>query len=274
MSKKILLAAGCSYTEESFFSMDNTIPDEQRGGWPMWPEILGDTLGLDVINVGLSNAGTDYMFDSIIKQISIYGDRIDAVAVLWSGCERFQLFNWRINPPMELRLAYEPGKIARNSKPFVFMDDIWGKKLSVAYWASKRFSKNTYKTMIENHLSKILAIMKICKGCGIKVIMYQGVMPFDNSAYNFKEIPGASRSNAQEIYKWWISSPMFSEIQINHKNFIGWPIFPSLGGHYYDNISSTDRTNQSISPRDGHPNALGQEALAETFIDGYRKSYE
>ena len=274
MAKKILLASGCSYTEESFFSLDNTIPDEQRGGWPMWPTILGDELGLETINVGLSGAGSDHMFNSIVKQISVYGNRVDTVAIMWSACERFELFNWRVNPPVELRLNYEPHANADNADPFGFMDNIWGKKLSVAYWESNCFSRKVYKNMLENHLSKILAIMKICKAQGIKVIMYQGVMPFDNNAYNYKGTsPKSHIKNYQEVVKWWFSSPMFAEIDRDHNNFIGWPIFTELGGHYYDSSPVASRENKKVSLWDGHPNALGQETIAETFISEYRAIY-
>ena len=38
--KKIILATGCSFTDPNFKSMFKHLPDEQRSGWPLWPELL------------------------------------------------------------------------------------------------------------------------------------------------------------------------------------------------------------------------------------------
>ena len=53
--KKILLAGGCSYTDPNFKSTATQLPDEQRSGWPMWPELMGKSLDLKVIKMHRPN---------------------------------------------------------------------------------------------------------------------------------------------------------------------------------------------------------------------------
>ena len=48
MPQKILLTSGDSFTDPKFFSMDKSIDSKLRGGWPMWPELLGKELNLKV----------------------------------------------------------------------------------------------------------------------------------------------------------------------------------------------------------------------------------
>ena len=77
MSQKILLASGDSFTDPKFFSSDKSIDSKLRGGWPMWPELLGKELNLKVINTGDSGRGNDYIAKQILDKIYEYGDQID-----------------------------------------------------------------------------------------------------------------------------------------------------------------------------------------------------
>ena len=71
--KNVLLASGCSYTDPTFMSNDKNIPEDERGPWPMWPEILGKRHNMSVINKGLDGADNKYIFDSIFYRIITSG---------------------------------------------------------------------------------------------------------------------------------------------------------------------------------------------------------
>ena len=71
MPQKILLTSGDSFTDPKFFSMDKSIDSKLRGGWPMWPELLGKELNLKVINTADSGRGNDYIAKA--KQL-VFGD--------------------------------------------------------------------------------------------------------------------------------------------------------------------------------------------------------
>ena len=92
MAKKILLASGCSYTDANYRSSDPDIDPN----WPMWPELMANELDLRCVNVGRSGQGADYILNSIIDQIAIYGNRIDTVAILWTTGDRLPFFNFTL----------------------------------------------------------------------------------------------------------------------------------------------------------------------------------
>jgi len=64
---------------------------------------------------------------------------------------------------------------------------------------------------------------------------------------------------------------------IDTKKFIGWPIFPQLGGMSIDSYldsKDADRKKYRIHHiTDTHPNTAGHEVISELIYDNYRKIY-
>jgi len=89
---KKLLASGCSWTDVNYNSPLEFLLDNERGGWPMWPELLGKELGLEAINTGLSGKGNVYIAQSIIDNIIKYGNEVEVVAVLWTEVSRYDVY--------------------------------------------------------------------------------------------------------------------------------------------------------------------------------------
>ena len=54
--KKYLLVSGCSWGDPNFISTEH--PDMDTS-WPKWPEILGEKLNLNVINMCRSGQGQE-----------------------------------------------------------------------------------------------------------------------------------------------------------------------------------------------------------------------
>ena len=88
----MILAAGCSWTDSNFVSLDQTLKDQDRGGWPMWPEVMGTKLGLETKNLGLAGCDNRYIFNSVIDEIWKH-TKIDLCVVMWTGWDRFQYLN-------------------------------------------------------------------------------------------------------------------------------------------------------------------------------------
>lgn len=272
MAQKILLATGCSFTDKDFKSLDGSLPPEQSGGWPMWPELMGDELGLKVINRGLSGRGADHMLDSIVDEIAIYGDRIDTVAVLWSSCDRWPFFDATWNPFTDLTegLFFHGDNIKD-------WQDGWNVKGTMKrVWESKGFNSHVYTRMIENQLRKMCAVVDICKANNIKLIMNQGVAYFSHWCLDLLLHKGIISKN-QHITKEhaayiFMSSPMFAKLD-ELDNIIGWPLFNELNGTCFD-VRRIDIEKTFISKKDRHPNAYGQTLLAKEFLDKYYELYE
>jgi hypothetical protein len=272
MAKKILLVSGCSYTDKNYKSFD---PDV-KVDWPMWPDLLANYLDLKCVNYGKSGVGCDTICDSIIEGIETYKDRVDTVAILWSGSDRIPIFSHTLNPLVEIRYRDELGP-----DPFAWLTDIgWG-RLSKIYFNSPHFLRDrVYKDMIHAQLRKMSTIIKLCKYHDIKLVMAQGLWFFDHHAVNQavkeKNIPESCAINFAEVFKCMTDNPYFEHLEKNKKNIIGWPFYPNLGGYSLDAIRFSDKVpvdHYTISEIDKHPNAIGQKMFAEEFINRYDLLY-
>ena len=63
--KKILLVAGCSYSNEKFSSVHH--PDLDVS-WPKWPQLLAEKLDMQLVNLSESGAGQEYIYSNIIDK--------------------------------------------------------------------------------------------------------------------------------------------------------------------------------------------------------------
>jgi len=155
MSKKILFAAGCSYTDKDYMSFDDSLPKEEMGGWKFWPEIMADELNLTCVNSGKSGRGSDFMFNETMKAIAMYGDRLDTIAILWSGSDRVPFYTYDFNPFVEILV--DPNHKTKDGEvwdPFIWMEQIGIGKVNRKFWASEHFNTSVYNHMIENQLIK------------------------------------------------------------------------------------------------------------------------
>lgn len=85
---KILLTAGCSWTDKDFISTDTSIPMEQRAGWNMWPEIIANKMNMKSVNMGKCGADNKHIFDSIVDSLYKHKE-IGMVIIMFSSWDRF-----------------------------------------------------------------------------------------------------------------------------------------------------------------------------------------
>ena len=85
--KKILIASGCSYTDNQFRSASHP---EMDTSWPKWPEIVAKELDMICINLGRSGSGNEYIYSSLHDIILRVKDKskIGLVIAGWSQCFR------------------------------------------------------------------------------------------------------------------------------------------------------------------------------------------
>ena len=269
-TKKVLLAAGCSYTDPNFESMDTSL--DVRGGWPMWPELMAKDLGLNCINYGDSGTSNTYILNQIIMGLAKHGDNVDTVAVLLTAADRYKFFGWNLNPSVELSLFLDSDYKA--PRAFEWLDDIGIGHVNVKYFTSDYFMPNTYRIIIDNYLCTILALIKICKSYNVKLIIMQGVYPLDTYVYNklFNEGKIRFGVDTYDVLKLAIENPVLSELKKEKRHIIGWPLFSGLNGFSFDDTRKNN-PEYRVSKNDFHPNALGQEKIKEYFMERYRAIY-
>ena len=276
--KKILLASGCSYTDKNFKSLDNTLSDNYRGGWPMWPELMANELNLDCVNVASSGKDNDYIFDSILDGIIKYGDKIDTIAILWTSADRVSFFNQVLIPFAEyhIKLMDKPSNSLLDwSKRYGISD------ISQRFMSGKYFNKSDMlKHWLQRPLSKIYAILHMCHVYGYKIIMAQGPSYFEPKPLNDMVDAGyfqeSHRISEKEIVNTFMRNDYFNFIE-NHKQYIiGWPFINTIGGYDLDIIRShhNKQNNLIVSENDFHPNAEGQNLIYKYFIKRYKKMQE
>lgn len=279
MDKKILLALGCSFTDEHFYSLDSNIPDDKKGPWAMWPELMGKELNLDVVNFGSGAASNDFIFNKAIQGIAIYGDKIDTLAVLFTSIDRCSYFNTNINvSPLHI-LAGANGLIEKQ-KDLLGYD--WEKEIgaydaTLKYFQSEYCKLRSFEQMISNFFGKVLALVDICNANNIKLVMNQGVEPW-RFWITDKLKEGETFKNkdniATELYlcKALLHNPIFTRLNAYSDKFVGWPIFTALNGSSYSSRYQ-DRKDLEVSDRDPHPNKNGQQILANEFLQKYYELY-
>ena len=85
--KPIMLVLGCSWTDTNFLSVLKHLPDDRRGGWPMWDSYVQnkleerDGIRYERINLASSGKSNQHIQRDFFRAVSMYGDRIKYVFV-------------------------------------------------------------------------------------------------------------------------------------------------------------------------------------------------
>lgn len=261
---KILLAAGCSYTDNNYLSLDSTAPE--RGGWKMWPEIVAKELNLVPVNIGVSGSNNDFIFNSIMDIIAIIGDQIDTVAVLWTTADRLPFFYHTLHPFAEM---YIQNMNSRSDDLQSWMDNRPGGSIVEEFFRGKNFNLD----LMMNHwmkgtLRKMFQLMQICDHMGYKLVMAQGPAYFSEKPFNDTNPP--KRITTEMKTSAFMNNSYFTYLEKHRNRIIGWPFLPELGGWDLDLFRSKYQ-NTTVSEKDFHPNRYGQEIFADLFLNKIKK---
>ena len=243
MTKKIIVS-GCSFA--THYARSKGLDQ-----FPIWPELLANHYGLQLVNTSQMGASNRQIFSKAIDA-AIECDDIEMVVVMWSEWDR-------------ISFPYEGG-----------------------YWRS--FSpETTYKTntnnfpgcqeickiMHDNSLSNLQGIVNstmrlvwsfqsIMETLGIKYVHIQGPCP------NIYEWHPAHKF-AQQMMK----SP-YCDL-INNK-FIGWPAVKYNAGWNVDDFfrfhSEGPLEKYTLASDDPHPNEHGNQLIFNILKDEYEKIYK
>lgn len=253
---KLLVAGGCSFTEEKFKSY---IHPEYDCNFPKWPELVANHLDLKSVNLARGGYGNDYAQIKLAEFILENHKEIDTVCVAWTEAHRFHLYyQWHFNP-----LVWLEGKEGDPySDAYNFLSGPWtvGQDL-----AAKIMQIETSLQLLDKFYDEVFVIQELCKTLGLKFIFSSALSPFD-----YPKIKSRVNWSFEELVKKTIQSEKFW--RIDAATYIGWPTFNPLGG---DALVDTIRHNQDlrISIDDIHPSKMGHEWIAKQYIERYHKLY-
>jgi hypothetical protein len=236
-NRKILIAAGDSWTDDNYYSIYHADMD---CSFPKWPELLAEKLDMDYMNLGKMGSGNEYIFANLLDKLQeINTDDIGLVLVGWTQAHRkdYKVGKvWQHNTRCRERLNNN-----------IYGDDLWRVKESIVIYYS---------------------LQEICKSNNIPFKQFQMIPMFEDLMFTnpahldnhvwLKYID----SLLHTIY----DSPFFDKL---NESFIGWPTEHAIGGYNFDKgvVDYINNPTLQISELDYHPNALGQKKIADHLYE-------
>ena len=291
--KNIILAVGCSFTDPNFKSMVKRLPDNKRGGWPMWPELMQREIeketgeSYELINLAQSGVSNDWIFNTFIDALAKYDTRIKIVLIGGTQWMRTHVvasdanFNPQVNFGIQdFEKTYEKA-----------MMQIW-------YSVSNDFG---FKNTIHHNLRIMWTMMNMCKDRKIKFIWNQLLSPLPSAHWWRKRLLKEGSVEGWEInvnvqawralkrtLRWTLSDQYFSETVLkspyakflvkHKKHFYG---FFWSNSSPWDEWDLDSHKEKVVWPKsyeimtngkeeiDVHPNKFGQEEIAEEMWKEY-----
>jgi hypothetical protein len=292
---KTLLALGCSFTDKDFHSR---IHPEMDCSWPKWPEIVGEKLGYNVVNLGESGGSNDLLAKRGIDYIA--HNKVDMICVLYTSIGRLNVHdslkcNWRHEIQFyhdnQDGLSVKEGGVWRDEKPYKKEHDRSQSKTLENFNMSNlvksiftgetkhRYDKESranYLNLPNEYLRNIYMLERIAQSYDIPIYHQQGtqllnIWDFRNfwskDYYKMKEkeVAVISYERFRLFLKAYIDCKYFSILD-RQSNIYGWPFYKELGGFTCKDTINTI-PNAKISDEDGHPNALGNTLIADNFVE-------
>ena len=286
---KKLLASGCSWTDANFFSHLEFLPDEKRGGWPMWPELIGKELGLEVINSAKQGRGNQYIGQSIIDNIIEYGDQVELVTIMWTQVDRVDIYNSTQIPILQMMAKNDPTQkvlaemLACNIDHLTTIPFEWGMR----EWRRH----DIYNTWNTTSLRMMYIIAEMCAHRNIKCVFDQGlIFWWHKEAASIKKHIDQEMYITEEDYLVLLETNVlyqrlmkdYSHLFIKPKALLNPKDTVAYGFHERDDLKvympGYLQTGNLVSDYnstdcDAHPNVEGQELISKRFMECLKKYY-
>tara|TARA_Y100000022_G_scaffold10258_1_gene8166 strand:+ start:632 stop:1612 length:981 start_codon:yes stop_codon:yes gene_type:complete len=232
--KNIILAAGCSFTDPNFKSLVKHLPDNERGGWPMWPELLQREIeketgeSYELINLAISGTSNDYIFNTCIDALSKYDDRIKILLIGGTQWMRTYVaasnthFNPQVNGVNTMWHIKDGIKVPDREPPWYnFCKNYEKAMIQMWYLCSNEYG---FRNIIHHNLRIMWTLMNMCKSKKIKFIWYQLLQPLPSAHLWRKRLLQEGSEEGWEInvslhaweelksqLRWTLSDRYFSE---------------------------------------------------------------
>ena len=233
--KKYLLVSGCSWGDPNFISTEH--PDMDTS-WPKWPEILGEKLNLNVINMCRSGQGQEYIYSSLIDKIqTIPTDQIELIIPAWSTAPRrdYQMSGFQANKQ-------------------IWTADRFDVRGCIEYWIDKsiRYYYSFQSIMeLQQIPYKQIQMVNLYTGYIWEIIRQKT----GNMNHNEDKLEGDSYQLKQKYKK-------ICREQILHS-----PYYNKINEHYINFNHNKIPDVKTVSERDLHPSEDGQKTIAEYIYD-------
>lgn len=262
MARKILIAAGDSWTDKNFTSDYHPKLDTS---WPKWPELVGSKLGMEVVNIGKCGQGNHMIYHSLLDTILTYDPKdIGYVMIGWSQAQRY-----------DFEMIFKYHNRYTNKSDYKFQ------------WSNERVKPQGHILgWIRESLRYFYSIQTICASQRIPLKQFQMIQLY---SHYYKQQYGAADGLPTEKERWgasrWWNQHKFKD----RRDFDEATLNTVLDSHFYKRLSPVDfigidhKTKEQpfyvlshlvddykkyrISEEDAHPNAEGQKILADYIYE-------
>ena len=244
MSKKIIVG-GCSFSDKNYPKSAKPKPLDFK----MWPTLIGEMHGLEVINTAKCGFGNQAIFHETLKAVWENIDNIEHVYVMWSEWARQDF----------LRNADDEKRWYETYVPRYEGD--WATKTEAWYRRAFNHSYPNMEQLVKTNFNYIHTLQQTLKQLEIPYTACQGLPPMPW----FKEGVNPDKEMAFEIIK----HPLSETIE----NFIGWPILSNIGGYSMKELCELSLGQKyRVSIEDAHPNEIGHKFMASKIYEYSQKS--
>ena len=227
MSK--ILVSGCSYTDDYW---------TRSHGFPVWPDLFD----ADVTNLGKRGLGNDYILHSIVDRLAV--EEFDYVIAMWTEFFRIDF-------------EFDDDEYNYEQLPWVAVNGRGDSPPSPQSWLPPNDFSGTliyrkpfnYELFVKRALRTFYIFQQVMENIGIPYLQVVGT----------RCMPPSLNYDVSRIIS---DSPIVDKINPDH--FLGWPIFPDIGGWCIDDkLDEIDpsRTELRIGGGDNHPNKKGHEHI-------------
>ena len=290
MSRKILLASGCSFTQHQ--SSSNFDPDAFMD-FPRWPEKLANLLDMECVNVAQSGSGNHKISSYIFEYIMDNPNKdIGLICCLWSEFTRFPLIPIQHGPVIGPNWAIVNNKFTHRRdwiKRILMHNDLLEFAASSLGESAKKICDALLQETIKENFRNFYLVESLSKKKNIPYLFFQGMNPFKSKHGRWKD-----RKKSFEMSHIKITGDLWApekddiflylkkyQYYFDTEKFIGWPLFGdgyTYGGVLWKNGLVYDRGKNSylefeISEKDRHPNEKGHTVIARVFYDGVSELY-
>ena len=219
--KKTLIASGCSWTHENYWSDSN--PDMDCS-WPKWPELLAKKLDMEPVNLGQSGAGNEYIYSSLLEAILTTKDKsqIGLVMPAWTQCQRKDYQVGSILPG-DYGAVWKQGRFDPDGDVFS-----WVRK-SLRYMLSLQVVCERYNIPL-----KQMQMISLYEGWIAGLGKGDGELYANRNNPDFEprfRYPGKDKDRDRgKCHKILLAF----EPYLNVKDFIGWPSVVKIGGWHIE----------------------------------------
>ena len=270
--RKKMIVSGCSFTTNNYRS--GAYPNMDCS-WPKWPELLGEKLNMDVVNLAFSGAGNRFILQTLTEAIErTPKEEIGLVLAAWSQANRD---DWQEHFYFNHKFSNE-----KHLKNFKWNNERTKRPGDVFFW-------------VRETCLAYITLQNICKLYNLPYLQFQMISLFEGwlaglvkteneikkniNNPNFTdryEYRGDRKKDWKELVKLLLEYEQF----IDTKNFLGWPHILKLNGYTIEEkiimkkkllgdgeMDIVLNPNLIIGGIDKHPNEEGHKKIAEFIYD-------